>query len=144
MTSEDFVQPARLLPVGQAAARLGIQRRQLYRLVEQGVLPRPVRMAGRNLWPTDAVERARQERQRYEPRNRRIARGPRVAVRLRRDRIALAHSFLRCWQRCSLHVALDVLHRHGAVQGPLDLGLEELARATAELESAVRLVRGLR
>jgi hypothetical protein len=124
---------------------LGIGRRQLYRLLDQEQLPMPVKQAGRNLWREEDVERLRQQRLAHRPTNRQNARsGMRVVARVRRERCALARAFLDCWQRCSLALAVDLVRRHGAVEGPLDLNIEQLARCTAELEYAVRLVRGLR
>jgi len=111
------------------------------------VLARPVTQAnGRNLWTEADVERARQHRVRYRPRQRAQggAEARRVALRLRRDQSAVARSFFRCWQECGLAVALDAVQRHGAAAGLRNMGEIELGRMLSDLEYAVRLVRGLR
>ena len=137
--------PAALLPVGRVAAALGVGTRHVYKLVARGTLPPPEQIAGRNVWALGDVEAARVARANHRPRNRhRMPSAQSTMRRLVQDRATLARAFLNCWQRCGLHLALDVVRRHGALEGPLDLDLEQLARCTAELEASVRVVRGLR
>ena len=66
-----------------------------------------------------------------------------LARRNRQDRSVLALAFFDCWERAGLSTALDIVRRHGAVEGLRGLNFEQLGRATGELEATVRLVRGL-
>jgi hypothetical protein len=133
------------MPAGRVAVALGVATRTLDRLIARGVLPRPVMMSGRRLWPADVVERVRQERLSHRPTNRHHARrGPNAARRYRFERRVLAFALLDVLNDCGAAVLLDALARHGATERWRSLKLDQLARLVAELHELSRLARGLR
>jgi predicted DNA-binding transcriptional regulator AlpA len=71
VTTEQFERPL-LLSDYAAAEWLGISRATLWRRVQVGELPRPIRLGGRTLWRRDelmeAVERATRDRDGRYPR----------------------------------------------------------------------------
>jgi DNA-binding transcriptional MerR regulator len=145
MSGEDRSSPARLLPVGRVAAALGVSVRHVHRLVDRGLLAPPEKQAGRYLWSSTDVERARQQRLEHRPTNRHHARkAPDVARRLRQDRRVLAFALLDALNDCGVPTVLDTLRRHGAAERWRDLGLGQLSALAAELHALSRLARGVR
>jgi hypothetical protein len=133
------------MPAGGVAIALGVVTRTLDRLIARGVLPPPVMMSGRRLWPADVVERVRQERLNHRPSNRHHARkGPAAARRIRFERRVLAFALLDVLNDCGAVVLLDALRRHGAAERWRSLSVGQLGALVAELHALSRLARGVR
>jgi predicted DNA-binding transcriptional regulator AlpA len=133
------------IPVRGVANRFACSTRHVYRLVDRGVVPRPERIAGRNVWSLAAVERAVAAWREHQPTNRCHARtGPSIARRVRQERVVLARMVLDCLEFAGPVVFLDVMRRHGAGHGLRGLSVEQLCRLTAELQAAAHLARGMR
>jgi hypothetical protein len=144
LSGESPVLPVRLMPAGRVAIALGVAMRTLDRLIARGVLPQPVMMSGRRLWPADVVERVRQARLSHRPTNRHHARkGPAAARRIRFERRVLAFALLDVLNDCGAVVLIDALRRHGATERWRSLSIGQLAALVAELHEMSRLVRGL-
>jgi len=117
--------------------------RWVYKLEADGRLPRAERVAGQRRWRWEDLIPYVEAHRRSQPRGQSTRGHHELARRVRLDRSILARAFLACWERAGLATALVVLRRHGAEEGLRGLGVEQLARATAELQATTRLVRGV-
>ena len=124
------------LGIKETAKRLACTQRHVYRLVDEGVLPAPIRLGFRNFWGETDLQVAESRRQHRTP-PRRVPGRPR-AIEKKRDGADLARAFFACWESAGLSVALSLVKAEGADRpGQLPRGVHNRLSQTLRRAAAM-------